>query len=214
MVFECCRDGSSLSDKQHFRYYEDPASSCRILCGEQPADHAARPPMPVDRGGVQAWLCNGNQELQQLSQQNVGVAKMEPQLLQEAMATFVRTLLRGICIEVLLDDGSVLLPETSLNFELTHLILDVNEAQRMIPLQDVESVATPQELLARNILTPITPHLDDRCCILILQEFEFVTFRFDTERLREYFAACLCLLIARNDESTLGEVRRLIKNDS
>merc|ERR1712107_881382 len=105
----------------------------------------------------------------------------------------IRTLLRGMCIEVLLDDGSVLFPETSLNYELTHLILDVNEAQRAIPLQDVESIATPRDLEKKNILTSIQPYLDDRCCTLIIQGFEFVTFRFDTVRLREYFAACLCL---------------------
>merc|ERR1719210_3029306 len=123
------------------------------------------------------------------------------QLVREAITTFIRTLLRGICIEVLLDDGSVLFPETSLNYELTHLMLDVNEAQRSIPLQDVESVATPHDLRRRNILTSIQPFLDDRCCTLIIRGFEFVTFRLDTERHREYFAACLALLIARSDET-------------
>merc|ERR1719329_50882 len=114
--------------------------------------------------------------------------------------TFIRTLLRGICIEVLLDDGSSLFPETSLNYELTHLILDVNEAQRSILLSDVEDVVTPQELQARNVLTSIQPFLDERCCTLIIREFEFVTFRFDTERLREYFSTCLLLLISRGDD--------------
>merc|ERR1719502_1349902 len=120
----------------------------------------------------------------------------EPQLVQEAMMTFIRTLLRGICIEVLLDDGSVLLPEASLNYELTHLILDVNEARRTIPLKDVESVATPADLEQRNILTSIQPYLDERCCTLIIRDYEFVTFRFDTERLREYFSSCLRMLIS------------------
>mmetsp|Transcript_49017 Transcript_49017/g.88617 ORF Transcript_49017/g.88617 Transcript_49017/m.88617 type:complete len:343 (-) Transcript_49017:90-1118(-) len=121
----------------------------------------------------------------------------EPQLLQEAMMTFIRTLLRGVCIEVLLDDGSVLFPEASLNYELTHLILHVNEneAQRAIALKDVESVATPLDLEQRNIVTSIQPYLDERCCTLIIRDYEFVTFRFDTERLREYFASCLRLLI-------------------
>merc|ERR1719336_2250100 len=80
-------------------------------------------------------------------------------------------------------------------------MLDVNEAQRSIPLQDVESVATPHDLRRRNILTSIQPFLDDRCCTLIIRGFEFVTFRLDTERHREYFAACLALLIARNDDA-------------
>lgn len=124
----------------------------------------------------------------------------QSRLLHEAMMTFIRTLLRGICIEVLLDDGSSLFPETSLNYELTHLILDVNEAQRTIPLEDVEGVVTPEELEERKILTSIRPYLDERCCTLIIRDFEFVTFRFDTERLREYFSTCLMLLIARGDD--------------
>lgn len=125
-------------------------------------------------------------------------------LLQEAMATFVRTLLRGVCIEVLLDDGSVLFPEVSLNYDLTHLVLDVNEVQRAIPLQDVESIASAHELERRNILTALRPFLDHRCCTLIIRGLEFVTFRFDTERHREYFAACLELLITRGGSEGVG----------
>merc|ERR1712224_787121 len=105
----------------------------------------------------------------------------EPQLVEEAMMTSIRTLLRGLCIEVLLDDGSVLLPEASLDYELAHLILDVNEARRIIALKDVESVATLADLEQRNILTSIQPYLCERCCTLIIREYEFVTFRFDTE---------------------------------
>lgn len=138
------------------------------------------------------------------NEQEAGAA--EPKLLRDAMMTFIRTLLRGICIEVLLDDGSSLFPEASLDYELAHLILEVNEAQRSIPLRDVEDVVTPEELRARNILTSIQPFLDERCCTLIIKEFEFVTFRFDTKRLREYFATCLLMLISRGEDGRDGEV--------
>lgn len=121
----------------------------------------------------------------------------EEVLVHEAVGTFIRTLLRGVCIEVMLDDGSVLCPEASLNYDLTHLVLDVNEVQRAIALRDVESIATPADLEQRNILASIRPHLDQRCCTLIIRGFEFVTFRLDTERHREYFAACLAFLISR-----------------
>eukprot|EP00747_Dinoflagellata_sp_TGD_P167249 gnl/TRDRNA2_/TRDRNA2_191304_c0_seq1.p1 gnl/TRDRNA2_/TRDRNA2_191304_c0~~gnl/TRDRNA2_/TRDRNA2_191304_c0_seq1.p1 ORF type:complete len:360 (-),score=58.40 gnl/TRDRNA2_/TRDRNA2_191304_c0_seq1:60-1139(-) len=126
----------------------------------------------------------------------------EPTLLQEVMITFIRTLLRGVCIEVLLNDGTVLFLETSLNYELTHLILDANEVQRSIALQDVESVATPREIKRRNILTSIQPFLDERCCTLIIRNLDFVTFRFDTERLREYFSVCIGVLIAAGQWTT------------
>merc|ERR1719392_120356 len=118
-------------------------------------------------------------------------------------------MLRGICLEVLLDDGSVLVPQASLNYELTHLALNMNEAQRLIQLKDIESVATPQDLKKRDMLEMIRPHLDERCCTLIIRDLEFVTFRFDNERHREYFAACLTLLIARigssgDDDGSVG----------
>mmetsp|Transcript_49464 Transcript_49464/g.78268 ORF Transcript_49464/g.78268 Transcript_49464/m.78268 type:complete len:229 (-) Transcript_49464:50-736(-) len=138
------------------------------------------------------------------------VASEQPQLIQEVMMSFIRTLVRGVCIEVLLDNGSVLLPEASLNYELTHLILDVSEDQmrqrttegvhvpgrRSIPLADIENVATPSDLSKMNIQTSTQLYLDDRCCTLIIKDYEFVTLRFDTERLCDYFASCLRILIS------------------
>lgn len=125
-------------------------------------------------------------------------------LLNEAMASFIRTLLRGICIEVLLDDGSIILPETTLNYELTNLTLNVNEVRRTIPLADVESVASLQDLERRDILTSIQPFLDERCVTLVMRDCQFVTFRLGTERHREYFAACLALLITRGSDEARG----------
>jgi len=136
--------------------------------------------------GVQDCICG---EAAQADRGGATCDEKVSPIIHEAMSTFVRTLVRGICIEVLLDDGSVIFPQTSLNSEMTHLTLDVNEAQRAIPLQDVESVATSTELRTKNILTSIQPYLDERCCTLVLRGFEFVTFRLDNERHREYFAA-------------------------
>jgi len=148
-------------------------------------------------GGLQDWFCG---DASPVKCQGANTDDIAGPLINEAMSTFIRSLLRGICIEVLLDDGSVIFPETSLNSELTHLTLDVNEVQRAIALRDVESVATARELRTKSILTSIQPFLDDRCCTLILRGFEFVTFRLDNERHREYFSACLALLVARSDD--------------
>jgi len=153
--------------------------------------------------GVQDCICG---EAAQADRGGATCDEKVSPIIHEAMSTFVRTLVRGICIEVLLDDGSVIFPQTSLNSEMTHLTLDVNEAQRAIPLQDVESVATSTELRTKNILTSIQPYLDERCCTLVLRGFEFVTFRLDNERHREYFAACLALLITRRDNAAVSKV--------
>jgi len=200
-AFSGCPGGASnlLEDYTSLPVSLRPASSGhRHPCVKTFLDERAEVHHTDDRFSIsQEWLCHGAAISLKENQ--------EPRLIQEAMTSFIRTLLRGMLIEVLLDDGSVLFPETSLNYELTHLILDVNEAQRSIPLQDVESIATPNDLEKRNILMSIRPYLDDRCCTLIIRGYEFVTFRFDTTRLREYFAACLELLIARSDEQK-GEV--------
>mmetsp|Transcript_25967 Transcript_25967/g.49744 ORF Transcript_25967/g.49744 Transcript_25967/m.49744 type:complete len:228 (+) Transcript_25967:62-745(+) len=126
-------------------------------------------------------------------------------LLHEALSGFVRTMLRGVCIEVMLDDGTTLFPEASLNYELTHLTLEVNDVRRAIILADVEAVATSSELSMRNVPSSLYQHVDERCCTLILRGQEFVTFRFDSTRHREYFSACLALLVARKESA--GDLR-------
>lgn len=134
------------------------------------------------------------------AQEKAGAAIQNRALIQEAMATFTRTLQRGVCIEVLLDDGAVLFTETSLNYQLTHLKIEVNEARRIIPVKDIDAVATPRELELKCICTSIQPYLDERCATLVIRDYEFVTFRLDTERHREYFAACLSVLVGRRDD--------------
>merc|ERR1712232_1402120 len=121
------------------------------------------------------------------------------QLVREAITTFIRTLLRGICIEVLMDDGSVLFPEVSLNYELTHLLLDINGTQRPILLADAQFAAAG-EFAVEDFMSGMRAHLDERCCTLIIKDVEFVTFRFDTARLCDYFAACLRVLMSQCPE--------------
>merc|ERR1719421_168832 len=104
-------------------------------------------------------------------------------------------MVRGITLEVLLNDGAVLLPECSLNLEVTHLVLNDDDVQWAIPLIDIEHVAVLDDLRRENIVTTIQPLIDDRCCTLVVRDCEFVTFRFDNMQIREYFQMCLRVII-------------------
>lgn len=189
-----------------YRVHGDEIHACKCLCADE-RHHSYGADGSVVNHIQSSYLGNAAQSLQ------------APGLVQDAMETFTRTLMRGINLEVLLDDGAVFFPETSLNEALTHLILEANDAQRCIPFTDVETVATPRDLINRNIQTAIQPHLDERCCTLILKGFEFVTFRLDTERHRDYFAACLALLMSRSGRADasvegLAEVCRQVPSEA
>jgi len=212
MLFRACQEvGYCGGDNDPFATEE---SFVQIVCRPAiPLD--AKPPDEYDANEqVTSMLDQMRESLrtgcERSPAETTFVASEQPQLIQEVMMSFIRTLLRGVCIEVLLDNGSVLLPEASLNYELTHLILDVSEDQmrqrttdgvhvqgrRSIPLADIQRVATPSDLSKMNIQTSTQLFLDERCCTLIIKDFEFVTLRFDTERLCDYFASCLRILIS------------------
>merc|ERR1719161_2340675 len=114
------------------------------------------------------------------------------------MMVFIRTLVRGVVVDVLLDDGAVLVPEMSLNAEVTHLVLGVQNAQRAIPLADIEHVAVAEELKQGHIVTTIQNLIDERCCTLVVRDSEFVTLRFDNVKAREYFQLCLRTVITHS----------------
>mmetsp|Transcript_109443 Transcript_109443/g.304503 ORF Transcript_109443/g.304503 Transcript_109443/m.304503 type:complete len:243 (-) Transcript_109443:24-752(-) len=198
----CCRDripvlgGAPGSSRLEARpvLTEPPADGfASLICGGHDGDSASP---EAERSRAAQWAVEDRGAGQ--SRSSGGGDADDDGLVREALATFVRTLVRGLCLEVVLDDGSVLLPQAFLNYDLTHLTLHMNEAQRSIPLQDVDSVATPSELRARNLDLAIHPHIDERCCTLIIGGREFITIRLDNERHREYFAACLTLLVSRS----------------
>lgn len=106
---------------------------------------------------------------------------------------FTRSLVKGICMSVLLDDGRTLLTDASLNSELTHLVLYVPNLQHPVALCCIESVCAPYEVMQGEMLNQAL--LDERCTTLIIRGGQFLTFVFDTARIREYFEVCLKVLI-------------------
>mmetsp|Transcript_89465 Transcript_89465/g.186923 ORF Transcript_89465/g.186923 Transcript_89465/m.186923 type:complete len:236 (+) Transcript_89465:327-1034(+) len=200
----CCRNEevSVLSDS-HLSSKTIARAHC-CLDSKTDADGFA-PSIPSWEGSGPDWLQGfqpqkSRDRVSEVSSTRAGSQISESSsLVTDALSTFVRTLLRGIIVEILLDDGTVLTPRASLNYGMTELFLSLQDIQQVIMLEDVENIVTPSQLEDRQrcLLGGVRDHLDDRCCTLFLSTTEFVTFRFDNERHREYFATCLSLLIAR-----------------
>jgi len=130
-------------------------------------------------------------------------------LLNATLASFVQTLFRGFLIEVLLENGVSFLAEASLDNELAHLTLDGSvpclgrsAGRQVISLRCVESVSSTAELKLEALAVPeaLRSRLDDTCCTLVLENCQFISLRFDTRRMCEYFSLCLEFLVRHLDE--------------
>lgn len=127
------------------------------------------------------------------------VAEKQRRCLQSSVRAFIKSLLHGISVSVLLDDGRTRKAEARLDSELTHLVLHVPNAQHPVPLKCIESVCTPDDVSPTQ--APTQTFLDERCCQLIISGGQFLTFVFDVPRTREYFEMCLKVLILAAESS-------------
>lgn len=116
-------------------------------------------------------------------------------LLQACLRAFTRSLLRGVCLRVLLDDGRTLFTEASLDSDLTHLVLHMTSAQRPVALKCIERLCAPEDVVRGGVQTTNAAFLDVRCSTLLLQDGQFLTFVFDALRTREYFEMCLKVIL-------------------
>lgn len=112
--------------------------------------------------------------------------------LQFSLRAFTRSMLRGISVNVLLDDGRTRLAEARLNTELSHLVLHVPNAQHPVALKCIETICIGE---AQDQSPTRGQGLNDRCATLIIQGGQFLTFVFDTARIREYFEMSLKVII-------------------
>lgn len=131
-------------------------------------------------------------------------AETQRQGLQACVRTFTRTLLRGISVSVLLDDGCTCLAEARMDSELTHLVLHVPNAQHPVSLRSIESVAPPEEAWLPQVGGARLGQLDLCCATLLIEGGQFLTLVFDTPRTREYFEVCLKVLILARESSCTG----------
>lgn len=138
------------------------------------------------------------------SSEALAAAEEQRRCLQASLRAFTRSLLRGVSVNVLLDDGRTRLAEARLDSELTHLVLHVPNAQHPVALRSIESVCAPEEAWLPRVGGEVPEGqqpLDDCCATLIIQGGQFLTFVFDAPRTREYFEMCLKVLILAKESS-------------
>lgn len=135
-------------------------------------------------------------QLWSLDTENVSPQNDSELLLQQALSQFNRTMQNGIEVQVLLDDGQLLNVTASLDDVATHLSLRVNESEKFVALADIEQVCGPDE--THEACSTNREYLNDCCVTLVMSSTHFLTFSFDTPRMREYFETCFKALVLAN----------------
>lgn len=125
--------------------------------------------------------------------------------LQALILGFTRALLRGVSLNVLLDDGRTLLTGAALDSDLTHLVLHVPNMQHPVALSNIADLCSPSVVYQARCTTVILPVPDNSCITLVMHGGEFLTLLFEDVRLREYFEFCFkVVILAGSQRPELG----------
>ncbi|CAJ1457370.1 unnamed protein product [Effrenium voratum] len=123
--------------------------------------------------------------------------------LQACVRAFTRALLAGVNVCVLLDDNRTRLAEARLDSDITHLVLHVPHAQHPVALKYIKGICCP------TATWPTVTYGEEsslQCrATLTMRGGQYLTFVFDTARVREYFEMCLKVLIIAKGEWTNPE---------
>lgn len=115
--------------------------------------------------------------------------------LQALIRGFTRSLLRGVCLNVLLDDGRTLPTGAALDSDLTHLVLHVPNMQHPVALSSIEDLCSPSVVYEARGAKLVLPVPQEWCITLVLRGGNFLTLLFEDARLREYFEFCFKVVI-------------------
>lgn len=109
--------------------------------------------------------------------------------IQQAMKSFVRSMVRGQQMGVISPDGALRTCNCSLDKKLKKFKLQLKGSVREIPLADMSEVFQGTE--PEDIKTP----LDELCATIMLESQECISFHFNDVPAREHFATCLQILV-------------------
>lgn len=110
--------------------------------------------------------------------------------LQGMIKDFVKEVLQGVYLDVVLEDGSLMSCRCCMDNKLTIISLQVRDTVRHINLLEIQEICSGKEL--RNIRT--TTPLDDLCTTLVMTNDQCVSFKFRDVSAREHFATCMKVL--------------------
>lgn len=110
--------------------------------------------------------------------------------LQNMIKDFVKEVLQGVFLDVVLEDGSLMSCRCCMDNKLSILSLQVRDIVRHISMTEIQEICSGKEL--RNIRT--TTPLDDLCATLVMANDQCVSFKFKDVPAREHFATCMKVL--------------------
>merc|ERR1712232_1182151 len=122
-------------------------------------------------------------------QERIPARQREASRIQQAMKTFVRSMVRGQQMGVISPDGQLRTCSCSLDKKLKNFVIELKGSVRRIPLSEIQEVFQGKE--PEDIDTP----LDDLCSTLMLESGECISFHFPDIADRENFAMCLQMLV-------------------
>mmetsp|Transcript_135429 Transcript_135429/g.235527 ORF Transcript_135429/g.235527 Transcript_135429/m.235527 type:complete len:209 (-) Transcript_135429:163-789(-) len=110
--------------------------------------------------------------------------------LQNMIREFVKEVLQGVFLDVVLEDGQTMSCRCCMDNKLTVISLQVRDIVRQISMTEIQEICSGKEL--RNLRT--TTPLDDLCTTLVMSNDQCVSFKFKDVPAREHFATCMKVL--------------------
>lgn len=110
--------------------------------------------------------------------------------LQKMMKDFIKDILCGVNLDIVLDDGSKESCRCQLDSALSTISLRVQDIVQTISLLDIEDVFSGSDIGHVHTTTP----LDELCATLKMRSDRCVSFKFTDVRSREHFATCMKVL--------------------
>mmetsp|Transcript_109366 Transcript_109366/g.305923 ORF Transcript_109366/g.305923 Transcript_109366/m.305923 type:complete len:205 (+) Transcript_109366:127-741(+) len=143
-----------------------------------PPDFTVRSVDSIDSSRSRCMTLTEEQKAQEMAQ------------LQTMIRDFVKEVLQGVVLDVVLEDGSLLPCKCTMDNRLTIISLQVREIIRHIRLIDVQEICSGKELQNIHTTTP----LDDFCVTFAMSNDQCVTFKFKNVAAREHFSTCMKVL--------------------
>mmetsp|Transcript_34237 Transcript_34237/g.91389 ORF Transcript_34237/g.91389 Transcript_34237/m.91389 type:complete len:210 (-) Transcript_34237:80-709(-) len=110
--------------------------------------------------------------------------------LEGMVKEFVRDMMRGFSLNVVLEDGSLISCRCFIDNKLALLTLQVRDVVQYVRMTEIIEICSGREL--RNIGT--TTPLDDLCVTLVMTNDQCVSFKFRDATAREHFSTCIKVL--------------------
>lgn len=110
--------------------------------------------------------------------------------LQNMIREFVKEVLQGVYLDVVLEDGQLMSCRCCMDNKLSIISLQVRDIVRQISMTEIQEICSGKEL--RNLRT--TTPLDDLCATLVMSNDQCVSFKFKDIPAREHFATCMKVL--------------------